>query len=125
MERHKSGDVLSSRQNTHSEVPCHRHDHEGCEHDHCAEEVFDTVTIRTSRKCTTAELKSYMYKVEHDLSGTVLRAKGIVQGTNGYLDLQYVPGDLKITGSSAAGDILCFIGKNLSRHELTALFDGK
>lgn len=105
----------------------HHHDHAGCEHGHCehdhgAEEIFDTVTIRTSRKYTAAELKTCIYTIEHDLAGTILRAKGIVNGTNGYLNLQYVPGDLKITGSSVIGDILCFIGKNLNRHELTVLF---
>ena len=128
-------DVLSSIQNPFREIRSNPHDHEHCEHegcehdhceyDHCAEEIFDTVTIQTSRKYQAVELKTCLYKAEHEISGTILRAKGIVKGVNGYLTLQYVPGDLKITDSAAAGGVLCFIGKNLNRNELARLFDGK
>lgn len=128
-------DVLTLQQHTHNGMQSHHHDHKGCEHtlcehDHCdhhhsAKELFDTVTIRTSRKYQISELKTCMYKAEHELTGTILRAKGIVKGTSGYLNLQYVPGDLKITGSTTAGDLLCFIGKNINRNELTKLFGRK
>jgi hypothetical protein len=70
-------------------------------------------------------LQACMHKLEHNLSGTVLRAKGIVGGADGYMNLQYLPGDLKITNCAAAGDTLCIIGRNLDRQELARLFSGK
>jgi len=63
--------------------------------------------------------------MEEDVKGTLLRVKGIVKGTNGYLNLQYVPGEIKITDSTASGDMLCFIGKNINRMELMKLFARK
>lgn len=110
---------------------CHHHDahhheeHGVCDHDHSAEDVFDTVTIRTNREFTTEDLKAYMYKLEHNPSGTVLRAKGIVRGVNGYVNLQYLPGDLKITNCATGGDMLCIIGRNLNRPDLIKLFSGE
>ncbi|HAG11982.1 MAG TPA: hypothetical protein DCK76_11565 [Desulfotomaculum sp.] len=106
------------------------HDHEGggdCDrdHGHSAEDVFDTVTVYTDRKFTIEDLKSRIYKLERNQSGTVLRAKGIVRGVNGYMNLQYLPGDLKITNCLARGDMLCFTGRNLDRQELIRLFGGK
>jgi len=104
------------------------HDHEdrgNCDNGHSAEDVFDTVTIYTDRKFTVEDLKSCIYKLERNQSGTVLRAKGIVRGVNGYVNLQYLPGDLKITNCLAGGDMLCFTGRNLDRQELISLFGGK
>jgi G3E family GTPase len=107
---------------------CHRHGahgHGDCDHGHWAEDIFDSVTIRTSRRFTVQDLQACMHKLEHNLSGTVLRAKGIVGGADGYMNLQYLPGDLKITNCAAAGDTLCIIGRNLDRQELARLFSGK
>jgi len=63
--------------------------------------------------------------MEHGLSGTVLRAKGILRGTNGSVDLQYLPGDLRLAACDAEGDMLCIIGQDLHRHELMRLFKGE
>jgi G3E family GTPase len=104
----------------------HAHgDHEVCDHDHSAEEVFDTVTIRTDREFTAEDLKTCINKLEQNQYGTVLRAKGIVRGVNGYMNLQYLPGDLKIANCFTRGDMLCIIGRNLHRQKLTGLFSGE
>jgi G3E family GTPase len=104
----------------------HAHgDHEACDHDHSAEEVFDTVTIRTDRKFTAEDLKTCINKLEQNQYGTVLRAKGIVRGVNGYMNLQYLPGDLKIANCFTRGDMLCIIGRNLHRQKLSGLFSGE
>ncbi|SHN70050.1 CobW family GTP-binding protein [Desulfitobacterium chlororespirans] len=110
----------------------HRHDHaadcghpEGCEHNSRAEDVFDTVTIRTKRVFDTEDLKAKVVKMENSAKGTILRAKGIVRGSKGYLNLQYLPGDIRITGCQARGDMLCIIGRNLNRQELCAIFSGE
>lgn len=103
---------------------CNHEEHAGCCH-HDAEEIFDTVTIKTDRKYSPRELKKLMHIAERDLSGSILRAKGIVRGNLGYMDMQYVPGSLEINICRAKGGVLCFIGKNLDRQKLTTLFDGK
>jgi G3E family GTPase len=121
--RISSGDILAeikSRTQTAS-----AHCHEDCGHDHSAEEVFDTVTVRTDRKYRQADLESCMLRAERGISGTILRAKGIVRGMGGYLEMQYIPGSLSISGSKAKGDMLSFIGKGLDKRELTAIFEGK
>jgi G3E family GTPase len=106
----------------------HAHEeHEDCDHDHdhSAEEIFDTVTIRTSRKFTAEDLKARIYKLEQNQSGRILRAKGIVRGTRGYVNVQYIPGDLKITACNTEGGMLCIIGRNLNRQEMNQLFSGE
>jgi G3E family GTPase len=116
---------------------CHDHDHdhdhghghghgvEGiCGHDHEAEDVFDTVTIRPDRVFTRDDLKTCASQLDHGTAGMVLRAKGIVRGTDGFWNLQYLPGDLTIENCAADGDALCIIGCDLNREALADLFRG-
>jgi len=116
------GGVLSLATQTHEAL--HSHD-DCCGHEHSADETFDTVTIRTDEIFEIEELSSRMNRTNRNVSGTVLRAKGIVRGKNGYLEIQYVPDDLKIKAAEASGSMICFIGKDLDKKELTALFNGK
>ena len=55
--------------------------------------------------------------------GTVLRAKGIVKGEDGWLHFDYVPGepDVRVGSASIIGR-LCVIGADLDREALSALF---
>ncbi len=102
------------------------HDHgHACEHSHSAEEAFDTVTIRTKRVFSMEDLKARVSNMEQSAKGTILRAKGIVRSANGYINLQYLPGDIRITGCAVGGGMLCIIGRNLNRQELCALFGGE
>ena len=101
-----------------------RHDHD-CSHEHSAEEAFDTVTIRTKQVFSIEDLKARVSKMERGASGTILRAKGIVHGPNGYINLQYVPGDTSVTNCATSGDMLCIIGRNLNRQELGTIFSGE
>ena len=102
------------------------HEHEcSCGHNHAAEEIFDTVTIRTKRKFSIEDLTILISSMEQSAKGTILRAKGIVRGTNGYVNMQYLPGDVQITDCATGGDMLCFIGRNLNRQELAAIFSGE
>lgn len=63
--------------------------------------------------------------MEQSAKGTILHAKGIVRSTNGYVNVQYLPGDVQITDCVTGGDMLCFIGRNLNRQELAAIFSGE
>jgi len=106
----------------------HKHDHDHndrCGHNHPAQDHFDTVTIRTKRIFSIEDLQARVANMEHSAKGRVLRAKGIVRCANGYINLQYLPGDIRITKCAAGGDMLCFIGRDLNRQELHALFSGE
>lgn len=111
-------------------VHSYREDHKGCPagpchcpHHHSAEETFDTVTIRTKRIFSKEDLKACVLNMERTANGTVLRAKGIVKGPNGYMSLQYLPGEIQITNCSSGGDMLCIIGQNLNQQELYTIFN--
>lgn len=107
------------------------HHHEGhghghtcdCDCHHSAEDVFDTITIQTTRIFSMDELRTRISYMERNSEGTILRAKGIIRSTKGYVNLQYLPGDLNITPCDVGGDMLCIIGQNLNQKELIRLFN--
>jgi len=106
---------------------CHGHDHghEHHAHDHAAEELFDTVTIKTDKIFTKEGLHAAFSRLEQSAEGAILRAKGIFQGEKGNFSLQYVPGELAIEFSNAEGGYLCVIGKDLNQRELFCSFNGE
>ncbi len=74
---------------------CHEHNHGGdCKHHHTAEDIFDTVTIRTKRIFSIENLKERILDAERKVKRTVLRTKGIVRSTGGCINLQYLPEDI-------------------------------
>jgi G3E family GTPase len=99
-----------------------KHAHDCCGHNHAAEDVFDTVTIHTNRIFSIQDLTSRVSRMERDTKGTVLRAKGIVCGVNGYMNMQYVSGDIQVSDCTSKGNMICIIGYNLDKPELSALF---
>jgi G3E family GTPase len=111
---------------SHSHDHCHSHDHDedSCGCDHSAEDVFDTVTVRTNQIFSMDELNTLVKKMENT-KGTILRAKGIVRSINGYINLQYLPGDIRITDCAVSGDILNIIGNNLDKQELSRIINGE
>ncbi|MEA4926200.1 MAG: GTP-binding protein [Syntrophomonadaceae bacterium] len=111
---------------------CSEHDEHGhsgydcdCGQNHSAQEAFDTVTIRTKRMFSIGDLRARVANMERSTKGIVLRAKGVVRGPSGYINLQYIPGDIQITSCTTGGDMLCIIGRNLNRQELVSLFTGE
>lgn len=103
----------------------HSHDHDcGCSHSHSADS-FDTITLKLNKTFSLDDLQLCIKKMEHGAAGEVLRMKGIIHGLNGYMNIQYIPGDLKVTGCDLSGNTLCIIGKNLNPREFQNLFVGK
>ncbi|MDR1962092.1 MAG: GTP-binding protein [Gracilibacteraceae bacterium] len=100
----------------------HDHDHEHG-HDHMADEIFDTVTIRTDRFFSREELQARLAALEN-AAGLVLRAKGVMRGPAGNWNLQYLPGDWRIERCAADGGTLCIIGRDLNQSELAGIFGG-
>lgn len=111
----------------------HHHDGEECDdpncschhHDHDADEVFVSFGVETVKKFSESELKEMLDALMNEGKyGFVLRAKGIVEGTDGaWIHFDYVPGEADIRhGSAGVTGRLCVIGSQLDRAALSALF---
>lgn len=98
---------------------------EDCHCHHSANEVFETITIKAQHKYSVNDLKKRVEKMELHENGTILRVKGIVPGINGYINLQYVPGETVLTSTTVTGNDVCIIGRNLDRNRLMRIFNGE
>lgn len=107
----------------HCEGHHHDHDHHGHGHHH-ADEVFDSIGIETSRTYEEKDLESMLSTLKNDEGfGTILRAKGILQSSDGWLHFDLVPGDFEIRKGSAdvIGRIVA-IGTDLDKGKIKELF---
>ena len=102
----------------------HDHDHEHGHHHHHADEVFSNWGKETAKKFTLDEVKAILDSLEKSKYGIVLRAKGIVAGTDGkWIHFDYVPeeANVRIGAADVIGRI-CVIGSKLADEELAELF---
>lgn len=99
----------------------HDHDHD---HHHHADEVFTSFGAETGRKYTVEEITTALATLENEEKyGVILRAKGIVNGTDGFLHFDYVPGEPDVrSGSAAPTGRLCVIGSDIHEDALKELF---
>jgi G3E family GTPase len=100
------------------------HSHDRLHSDHSLPDSFDAVTIPIQRAFSSEELAERLNFMAQTASGAILRAKGVIPGHRGYLNVQYLPGDLQITECDADGSTLCIIGRDLNRAQLLKLFEG-
>ena len=116
----------------HEEEECchHEHDHEHehgeCHHHHHhADEVFASWGTETAKKFSKEELEGALEALSSGEYGDILRAKGYVDGEEGWIYFDYVPGepDLRAGEPSVTGR-LCVIGCHLAEDKLKALFLG-
>lgn len=86
--------------------------------------MFTSWGLETARKFTENELKASLSELGNEAKyGTVLRAKGIVAGENGWLHFDYVPDASDVrTGAAGVTGRLCVIGCKLNEDALKALF---
>ena len=101
----------------------HHHHHHG--HGHAADEVFDEFGVTTAHKYDKAQLENALEEIEEESKcGMVLRAKGIVEGTDGkWYQFDYVPGEPEIReGEPEATGMVCVIGVNLKQDHIKELF---
>ncbi len=106
----------------------HDHDHE-CEcghHHHHADEVFTTWGTQTAKVFSEDELNRILDQLNQaDTYGTVLRAKGIVAGEDGWFYFDMVPEEKQIRkGKADYTGRLCVIGSQLNEEHLKELFLG-
>jgi G3E family GTPase len=110
----------------HHEKECGCHHHEGTHgHDHHADEVFTSWGLETTRKFTAEEITQALEALsDSETYGMVLRAKGIVEGTDGtFLHFDFVPEEQNVrTGSPIVTGRLCVIGSHLKEEALQNLF---
>ena len=102
----------------------HHHSH-GEEHHHHADEVFTSWGAETPKKYE----KEAMEQILKDLSGTdcygtILRAKGIVEGPDHtWLHFDLVPGEYEVReGEADYTGRICVIGSDLDTEKIQALF---
>lgn len=126
----------------------HDHDHECCHHDHdehehhhehgedctcgChdhhhhhADDVFQSWGAETARQYTVEEIRSALEALgDAEQYGMILRAKGIVAGTDGqWIHYDYVPGTPDVRhGCAATIGRLCVIGADIKEDAIKALF---
>ena len=115
----------------HGEGECchhdHDHEHEGeCHHHHHhADEVFASWGTETAKKFSKEELEGALEALSSGEYGDILRAKGYVDGEEGWIYFDYVPGEPDLrSGEPSVTGRLCVIGCHLAEDKLKALFLG-
>ncbi len=124
---HHHGDDDDEHEHHHhehgEECSCGCH-HEHGHHHHHADEVFVSWGRETARVYSADEIERILTALENESEyGIVLRAKGVVDGGNGWIHFDYVPGtpDVRAGAASVTGRI-CVIGSKLHEDALAALF---
>ena len=113
----------------------HHHDHdEHCHHDHDehhhhhhhhADDVFTSWGKETAKKYSKDFIEKCLSELEDaEKFGTVLRAKGVVEGEDGWVYFDYVPGEADVrNGEADVTGRLCVIGSKLNEEALCELFE--
>ena len=103
----------------------HHHDHDGHHHHHHADEIFTSWGTETPKKFTEEELRAILAALENEEKyGMILRAKGIVDASDGdWLYFDYVPEETDIRrGSAGVTGRFCVIGSHINEAALKELF---
>ena len=121
----------------------HHHDHDEHEHHHhhltttvrsatilsapatitIADDVFSSWGKETPKKFTREALEEMLRKLDSGDYGHILRAKGIVNGEDGWLEFDYVPEEHEVrAGHPDYTGRLCVIGAELKENGLAELF---
>ena len=124
----------------HDEDECCHHDHDHEEHEHgegctcgChdhhehhhADEIFSSWGFETPRKFTQDEIAGILDSFEDwEKYGTILRAKGFVDGKDGeWIYFDYVPEEKNVrTGTPDVTGRVCVIGSKINETALKELF---
>ncbi len=102
----------------------HHHEHHDHHGHHHADEVFTSWGKETARRYTEEEIRVALEELaKEEAYGVILRAKGIVEGEDGWIHFDYVPEEADVRkGCAAVTGRLCVIGCNLKEDALKALF---
>lgn len=112
----------------HHEEECHPHGHHPHPHEHHphhhADEVFHSIGIETARKYDMEALRKVLEEMAFGQYGTVLRAKGIIQGADEkWYQFNLTPEEVHIVpGTSIPMGKICVIGSSLDEIKIKELF---
>ena len=86
--------------------------------------MFTSWGVETAKKFTIEDITAALEALDSGKYGIVLRAKGIVAGSDGsWIHFDYVPEEHDVrTGSAAVIGKLCVIGSQLDEQAVVALF---
>lgn len=113
----------------------HEHHHEHDEHCHCgehhdhhhhADDVFTSWGRETTARFTKEQIQNALSAfADFETYGTVLRAKGIVEGTDGeWIHFDYVPDEPNVrNGSASVIGRICVIGSQINEDAIAKLFN--
>ena len=116
--------VCSCGHHHHDDDDEHEHHHHH-HHDHDADEVFTSWGKETPKKFAKDDLQAILDRLaDGEEFGQVLRAKGIVQGSDGkWMHFDLTPGEIEIReGAADYTGRLCVIGSKIDEHALEELF---
>ncbi|MDE7336863.1 MAG: GTP-binding protein, partial [Clostridia bacterium] len=104
------------------ECGCGHHHHH---HGHDADEVFASWGMETANKYSVEKIRNILSALDSGEYGTILRAKGIVNGENGeWIHFDYVPEEVDVRlGSSEVIGRICVIGCKPNEDKLRKLFE--
>ena len=80
--------------------------------------------METVKTYTADQIKDILSKLsEESVYGTILRAKGIVKGTDGWIHFDYVPEEIDVrTGGGSTIGRVCVIGAGINEEKIAGLF---
>ena len=129
---HHDHDDDHEHHHDHDEHEHHHHDGEACDDPHCgchhhhhhhADDVFSSWGKETPKKFSKEALEDMLHKLDSGDYGHILRAKGIVNGEDGWLEFDYVPEEHEVrAGHPDYTGRLCVIGAELKEDKLAELF---
>lgn len=90
---------------------------------HNTKTTFKTVGIETPKVFSKSFLENTLKNLSDSNNGLVLRAKGILQCDDNWIEFDYVPGEFEIRKSTPdySGRV-CVIGENLNNESIEKLF---
>ena len=130
---HEAGEDEHAHHHDHGEHEHHHHDHDHeCSDPHCschhhhhhADEVFSSWGRETPKTFSQADIARILSALDSGEYGSILRAKGIVNGEDGaWIEFDYVPEEHEVrAGRPDYTGRLCVIGAELKEDRLSELF---
>ena len=127
---HNHDEHCDCHEHGHHHEEHHHHEHDehcgcGCHEHHHADEVFTSWGAETTHKFTDAQIADALKELENaEKFGTVLRAKGIVEGEDGaWIHFDYIPGESDVRhGCADVIGRICVIGAELDKAAVSQLF---
>ena len=127
-EHHHDHDHEHEHHHDHDHEHEHHHDHDhehGHHHHHHADDVFTSWGVETTKKFAAEDITAALNELANEEKfGIILRAKGIVESTDGtWIHFDYVPGEPDVrTGTAGTIGRLCVIGSKISESAIAKLF---